>query len=325
MKRKLWLVLILMVCFLSVGCKSGPAQGSKVIGEVNGDKITQAEYDQHLKILKLYYEQQRQAAQTGGEAGQNTGAKLDDVKDKAIIDQLKKETWDELILQKIILQQAAKVGVEVTDKELDEATKTDDYKKFVKDNNMDEQLFRQSLKTQYSYSKLKKNVTGNIDVSDTDIKNYYDSHLSEFQEEGGIQISHILVATEKEANDILAQLKAGADFATLAKKYSTCGSKAQGGYLGLGNENQSWVKEFKDAALKLKPGEMTQAPVKSQFGYHIIKAGERKEASTRTLQQARNEIVVNLQKQKEDKAFEDYLQNLKKKAKINDLRPKELK
>ena len=89
-----------------------------------------------------------------------------------------------------------------------------------------------------------------------------------------VKASHILVKTEDKANWIYNELKKGKDFAKLAKEYSDCPSKRNGGDLGFFGKGQM-VKEFEDAAFSLKEGE-TSKPVKTEFGYHLIKVTGRK-------------------------------------------------
>ncbi|VVB66244.1 Foldase protein PrsA [Candidatus Gugararchaeum adminiculabundum] len=84
-----------------------------------------------------------------------------------------------------------------------------------------------------------------------------------------IRASHILVSNLDEANSVLSELKSGKSFSDLAKKFSSCPSKSQGGDLGFFGKGQM-VKEFETAAFALKEGEVS-APVKTQFGYHLIK------------------------------------------------------
>ena len=84
-----------------------------------------------------------------------------------------------------------------------------------------------------------------------------------------VRASHILVSTLEEANSVLKELKEGAEFGILAQKYSQCPSKEQGGDLGFFSKVQM-VKEFEDAAFSMDVGQVSE-PVKTQFGYHIIK------------------------------------------------------
>ena len=85
-----------------------------------------------------------------------------------------------------------------------------------------------------------------------------------------IKASHILVEKQSQALKILQELEGGSDFKELAKKHSTCPSGKRGGDLGSFGRGQM-VKPFEDAAFKLNVGEVTKTPVKTQFGYHIIK------------------------------------------------------
>lgn len=322
-KRKYCLSLLLvLVLLVAAGCGSpGKAKQNKVIGSVNGDEITQAEYDNSYKVASLYYEQQM--AQFSASQGTNSGVKISAAKTPEVVEQLKKQAWENVVIQKLVMQQAPQEGVEVGDKELDQITNNDSYKKFVTENKLDGEVYREFIKTQYLYNGLEGKISKRVEISDQDIAEYYKAHQDEFQESGGIETYHILVKTEKEANDIMVQLKNGGDFAALAKKYSLDSSKDQGGYVGLTNQDSEWVPEFKKAALALKPGEITPAPVKSQYGYHIIKAGALKAAKPISLTEAHNQISMKLQKQKEQEAFTNYMADLKKKAVIKDYRSKE--
>lgn len=322
MRRKYCLSLLLILAiFVAAGCgASGSDQKSKVIGSVNGDEITQAELDNSYKIISMYYDQQM--AQMTSNQSSNSGIKISSVKPPQVVEQLKEKAWEDVVNKKLILQAAPQEGIEMPDKELDQITNSDQYKKFVKANKLEGEAYRESLKAQYLYNGLQEKISKQAEVSDQEITDYYNAHRSEYQEAGGVETYHILVDDEKLANEILAKLKNGEDFATLAQKYSTCPSKKQGGYLGLGNKDMNWDETFKAAALALKPGEMTRKPVHSQFGYHIIKAGSEKPGSIRSLQDSRNQISMTLQKQKEAEAFNKYLEALEKKAVIKDLRPK---
>mgnify|MGYP000848140873 CR=1 FL=1 len=310
MNRKIVLIAVLIMGLILAGCKSGGQEQAKIVGEVNGDKISQAEYDQHFKILKLTYEQQV----LGG------SGKLDESKDKETIDKLEEQTFKEVVLQKILWQQAKEQDIKISDSEVDKIMKQQDYKTFLEQSGLEEKYFRQELKTQLLYWKLHDKVTAKTKVSDEEAQAYYEENISKYSEAGGIQIAHILVATEKEARDILAKLNGGADFADMARQYSTCPSKERGGDLGVVNEGSNYVPEFQEAALKLQPGELTKDPVKTEHGYHIIKAGDKKEAQTPSFEEVKNSVITDLESEKKDKAYGDYLNNLYEKAEIKDLR-----
>ncbi|MGS0764112.1 peptidylprolyl isomerase [Syntrophomonas curvata] len=309
MKKRYFLVALLLLGLLVAGCKPGSQAQSKVIAEVNGDKITQTEFDQHLKLLKFTYE--KQVLGTG---------KLDAVKDKETISKLAEQSYKEMVLQKLLWQEAEKQKINIKDSEVDEALKDQDIKTFLADSGMEENYFRQEMKTQILYWKIRDKVTAKISASEAEAQKYYQDNIGQYTEPGGMQVAHILVATEKEALDILAQLKAGSDFAELAKQYSTCPSKERGGDLGPINENSNYVTEFKEAALKLQPGEITREPVKSEAGYHLIKAGDKVESKVHPFEEVKNSVVADLENQKKDKAYGDYLNSLNKKAEVKDLR-----
>ena len=110
--------------------------------------------------------------------------------------------------------------------------------------------------------------------------------------------SHILVATEAEAKAITAQLKKGGNFAAIAKKSSTDkGSGAKGGDLDWANPS-SYVKEFTEALILLKKGQTTDTPVKSQFGYHVIRLDDERQAQLPQFEEVKPEIAKQMSQQK---------------------------
>ena len=136
-------------------------------------------------------------------------------------------------------------------------------------------------------------------VSDTDVRSYYDAHLADFTHPIQIQASHILVKTEPEAEQVLARLKSGASFESLAKSVSLDpATAAQGGKLAPFTRG-SLVPEFEDAAFRLKIGELSGV-VKSSFGYHIIKKTGQKNLPGRSFEEAKDAIRDRLQREKFD-------------------------
>ncbi|SNR97725.1 peptidyl-prolyl cis-trans isomerase C [Methylobacillus rhizosphaerae] len=148
-------------------------------------------------------------------------------------------------------------------------------------------------------------------ASEADTKLAYEAYKQELGDKE-YSARHILVATEAEAKDIIAQLNKGADFAKLAKEKSKDpGSQEKGGELGWFSP-AGMVKPFSDAAVKLQKGKYTAAPVQTQFGWHVIKLED-----TRTSQPpSYEEVKDGLQKQVQQRNLEKLLTDLRSKAKI---------
>jgi peptidyl-prolyl cis-trans isomerase D len=138
-------------------------------------------------------------------------------------------------------------------------------------------------------------------ISAGDVQKFYQENEQQYSTPEQVSVSHILLKTEgkddaavkKQIEDVLAKARAGEDFAQLANKYSEDeGSSTKGGvydFFGRG----TMVKEFEEVAFALKPGEISE-PVKTQFGYHIIKGGEKRAAMTKTLEEVRPQIEDQL-------------------------------
>jgi peptidyl-prolyl cis-trans isomerase C/foldase protein PrsA len=142
-----------------------------------------------------------------------------------------------------------------------------------------------------------------------------------FVNPGGIQIYHILVDNEQKAAEVINKVKQGGDFAALAKEYSIdTGSKDSGGDVGLVNEDTNFVPEFKQAALALKPGQISPQPIKTEYGYHIIKAGAKKSNTQMSFQEVKDQLKRQLENDQKDKIFNTYLENLRNNADVKDLR-----
>ncbi|MGV7206464.1 peptidylprolyl isomerase [Oxalobacteraceae bacterium A2-2] len=146
-------------------------------------------------------------------------------------------------------------------------------------------------------------------VKDADIKAEYDKYKAQAGDKE-YHARHILVATEQEAKDIIAKLKAGGKFEELAK-VSKDGSANNGGDLGWTSPTRL-VKPFADAMVALKNGEITQTPVKTEFGYHVIKLEESRATKFPSFEEAKPQIAEMLQ-QKKIAAYRD---ELLKKAKV---------
>lgn len=128
-------------------------------------------------------------------------------------------------------------------------------------------------------------------ITDDKLKARYDELSAKYKPEDEVRARHILVQTEAEANDLIKQIKGGADFAKLAtEKSKDTGSAKQGGDLGYFTRNVM-VKPFADAAFALKVGDLTEKPVKTDFGFHVIKLEDRRKSSPPPMAEVKDQLV----------------------------------
>lgn len=154
-----------------------------------------------------------------------------------------------------------------------------------------------------------------VTVTDEEVAEYYEKNKDKFEIPESIRASHILVSDDVEMKKVQDDLKGGMSFEDAAKKYSTCPSKEQGGDLGFFSKGQM-VPEFETAAFAMKAGETTAEPVKTQFGLHLIKVTEKKEASVRPLAELKDEIREGLLNEKKAKLYQDQLTKLREQYKV---------
>ena len=126
-------------------------------------------------------------------------------------------------------------------------------------------------------------------ITDEQIEARYNEEIGKVAAPEEVRARHILVKTEEEARAVIEEVKGGADFAEVAKAKSTGPSGPRGGDLGFFGRGQM-VPEFDEAAFAMKPGDVSSEPVKTQFGYHVIKVEERREKSLPTLEQSRDRM-----------------------------------
>lgn len=150
----------------------------------------------------------------------------------------------------------------------------------------------------------------NVNVSEDEMKDYYEANQGKFAKGNTINAKHILVDSEEKCKDILASLEKGEKtFEEAAKESSTCPSGAKGGDLGEFGRGQM-VKEFEDAAFGAEAGQVV-GPVKTQFGYHLIKVEKKNEAATASFEEVKGQIYQNLMGQKQNDAYNAKVRELK--------------
>ena len=156
---------------------------------------------------------------------------------------------------------------------------------------------------------IQRHVEANM--SDAAVKARYDQVIKDMGDQSQVHARHILLKTEAEAKTVIKELAGGADFAALAAKKSTGPSGANGGDLGFFGKGQM-VPAFEKAAFSMKKGEVSKAPVKTQFGYHVIKVEEIKKQAPPAFAEMEPQIRQSLAQE----AGAAYAQGLREKAKI---------
>ena len=151
----------------------------------------------------------------------------------------------------------------------------------------------------------------NVTVSDKDAEDYYNEHKEQFVSGDTVNASHILVDSEEKALELLAKIKAGEiSFEDAALENSSCPSKANGGNLG-DFERGQMVPEFDEAVFAMEVGAISEAPVKTQFGYHLIKLNSKKESEAMPFASIKDEIKEGLLGEKRRAAYDSKINQLK--------------
>lgn len=204
----------------------------------------------------------------------------------------KRKFLDEMIKKELLYQEAVKRGM---DKDPEFVRKLEEFKKLT--------LIGQLLE---------KEIEVKAKVTEQDVKDYYEKHKGELAAISQIRASHILVKTEEDAKKILERLEKGEDFAAIAKKSSIDpGSAANGGDLGYFSSGQM-VPEFESAAAKLKAGEVSSEPVKTKFGYHVIKVTDVKRGKPVEFEKLKGVLFQRVSAERQKEFFDSYIENLKK-------------
>ncbi|HOT29597.1 MAG TPA: peptidyl-prolyl cis-trans isomerase [Candidatus Ozemobacteraceae bacterium] len=157
---------------------------------------------------------------------------------------------------------------------------------------------------------LKDQVAGKISVTDDEVKGFYEKNLAQFSTPEQSRAHHILVDAEEKAKNIIDQLAKGAKFEDIAGAESKCPSGKEGGDLGFFGKGQM-VPEFDEAVNKAEIGKIV-GPVKTQFGWHVIRVDERRPAGSRPLEEVKEQIRNQLLPEKQKTALEQYVADLKK-------------
>lgn len=205
----------------------------------------------------------------------------------------RKKVLEELIQQELLYADAIENSYDEDDEFLDRLDK------------IEEEMLKQ-------YSVFK--ILDSVKISDEEVNEYYKENKTSFFREATPKASHILVDSEDQANQIIDEINGGLAFEEAARKYSTCPSKQNGGDLGFFLKGRM-VKEFEDVAFSMEKEEISK-PVKTEFGYHIIKITDKKEPGIIPFDELKDSLKNDLLKAKQNFFYNKKIQELKSIYKI---------
>ena len=296
------------LALLAAGCggTTTASLSASDVAVVGGQHITKDQLNSLMDRAKKTYDAQKRAFPKPGTTE---------------YEQLKGQAVTFLVQQAEISDQAQTLGVSVSDKAVDneiERIKKEQYggstSRFeadVKKQGLTDEQARELIRQELVSKDVQKKLTENIKVSDKDVTSYYNAHKSQYAQPESRDVRHILVPSKSLADNLYARLKAGANFAALAKKYSKDpGSASNGGKLTV-SKGQT-VPQFDRVAFSLKTGQISP-PVKTQYGYHIIQAlSAIKPAKSTPLSAERASIKQQLEQQRKNDKLTKWLEDTKK-------------
>src|ERR671932_176298 len=299
---------LLLLTLAAAGCGGG-GSSTKVpadaVAVVNGDTISRSEFDLAMARSRRGYKQQKRPWPKAGTQQ---------------FQQIQQSALTFLVQLQELEQKAKQLGVKISDKQI-----ADRYAQLEKQlggaKNLKTQAKAQGLTLQdvrdvvirpnLLSEAIYKKVTEDVKVSDKDVSDYYKKNVKLYQQPESRDVRHILVSNRALANKLYDKIKAGANFAALAKKYSKDpGSKAQGGKLTI--VKGQTAGPFDQTAFLLRKGQVSR-PVKTQYGWHIIQAlSDVKPPKTTPLKDVREAIRQQLLQQRKRDKWTKWINDTKK-------------
>ncbi len=285
------IMAMLMIAALSA---CGSSDKAKMV-QINETTITVADRDQYFPLYGL-----------------TMGIDVTTITDEAQIEEMKTAALDDLVILEVVKQyydgKSQTVVPETRDADftafMESVNADETTKAFMAANGLTEEYLQRFFDNQYYTTAFYQEVVEANTTLDADTKAYYDANLAEFTQDQ-VKASHILVATQAEADAILKELKEGADFAELAKTKSLDTTSAvEGGDLGYFAKDQM-VAPFAEAAFATEKGALSEI-VQSDYGFHIIKVAD-KRTYTQTFEEAQQTIMYSIL----EKAYQAKLEEIK--------------
>lgn len=308
-------------------------QKTQVAAIVNGNKITNQQLNQFAgtnQLIMSIYRQNKDFAQVVLQS--DPGQKL--------LNKYRKNKLQDLIKQRLIIQEAKNRDLELTQEQknqfFQQHLKSVKQKNKMSDKQLKQALQKQGINSIDQYKKvflqrnkdtllineLRKQVTNGITVSDQKVKDYYNNNKKQFQVEKQIKVSQILIRTnnkeeqtaKEKIESIADKINNGKTFAEMAKKHSEGPYAKKGGNLGFITKGQI-TNQFDQVAFSLNKGQISE-PVKTKYGYHLIKVHDKKESGIRSFEQVKDSIKQQLASKKKNKEWDEFVSQLRKNADV---------
>jgi len=247
----------------------------------------------------------------------------------AVFKQIQEEVIDQLIVQELLWQEARRRDFVIEDELVDERLQEmksgfDNEMAFlfkIQAGGFTEDTYREDIRQQVSVQRMiSQGIEPGVSISDADVENFYNANIDQMQRPLAVHARHILIkptsteaeaqeAARNEADEILSEIRAGADFVKLATDRSQAPSAPRGGDLGYFGPGQM-VEPFERVAFALQQGEIS-AVVQTQFGYHIIRVEDRRGGDTAPLEEVADKIRAYLNQQKLESEVETLVTTLR--------------
>ena len=295
--------------------KPVPAQLPDVLARVNGEAVNKTEFDRAVSALE---------ARNGGPVPAQQR------------DRVLRQVLDQIVDYKLLIQEGRARKIEATDAEVDARMKEiqgqfpteDAFKQMLTARKTTLEQVRSDIRQDITVQKLIENaIADKVAVKPEQVTDFYTKNPDQFKQPERVRASHILIMVPKDseaavktaartkAAAILKDVKAGKDFAALAKQHSQDpGSAPNGGDLGFFQQGQM-VGPFNEVAFKLAPGQVSDL-VETEFGFHIIKVAEKQAPRTVPLEEVRPQLEQYLEKTNREQQTDAFVNGLKTKGKI---------
>ncbi len=309
-------VFLMFLVATGIATAQDQAPDSPSVATVNGVPISQEDFD---------FEFQQtigQMAQQGQMVGEES------------MPMVRESVIGRMIEEELLYQDTQARGIEVVEQRVSQEMarvkarfgSEEEFQKTLSTLKISEDDLKRKIRRGLAIQQLIGQLVADVQVSDDEMKAFYEENTNLFQTPEQIQASHILIkvapeadddqkkAAQKKIRDLQKKVRAGEDFAELAKSHSEGPSSARGGDLGYFGRGQM-VKPFEDAAFALEKDEVSEV-VETRFGYHLIKLTDRRPAGTIEYEEAKERIAQNIKKEKDGQVVRQHLEMLRAKAEI---------